>query len=487
MRDNLEKIDDYFKDRLEHYEESPPYQTWDRIAERLGHNKKRRALFFITRIAAGLAFLISLSILIYNTQKTNKSDLAVRDKTNAATESIIDKDNTTSAEKERSTIRKSGLQQNEMGDKSGQTLTVPVETMKKGLTEQALHTERIADNAIQDYQQIIGNQASTARMETENPGYLVPLSFHQIKLTVAKPDDKIGDRDKPKPVTLPAMNPDQLLAYNDESGIQKSRQTEWTLGGQFAPLYSYRSLSSDFYQDYVKDQINSKESGVIAYAGGISIQMSPGSRFSVQSGIYYSKYGQDKSNLESAAYSYNGWSYYDATNDAMNQANPPVYIGNSTGQIVANQDFQDFYSSPSPYSRTELSEANAVNSAIPVKSITQYLEYLELPVNLKYKFFDRKLDISFTGGVSTSFLIGTDVYLNYSDNSRQNTDYVTKGLDRVNYSGSVGLGFEYPLSKSFNFNIEPRFRYYFNDVATDPNYNIHPYSIGIYTGISYEF
>src|SRR4030042_7107498 len=98
------------------------------------------------------------------------------------------------------------------------------------------------------------------------------------------------------------LTTDQILAFFDEVPVEKERQTAWLIGGQFAPLYSYRDLKSESYQNYVKDQINSKESGILAYAGGVNFAVSPLKRLSIQGGFYYSKYGQAKNSLEFVAF-----------------------------------------------------------------------------------------------------------------------------------------------------------------------------------------
>ena len=178
-----------------------------------------------------------------------------------------------------------------------------------------------------------------------------------------------------------------------------------------------------------------------------------------------------------------------AIGDSKSEMNSlSVYVGNSTGKIVAGDEGL-FNTNLSPSSNVfrDQAESNQLNSTMPVKSITQYFEYLEIPVNVRYKILDKKLDVSLMGGISTNFLVGTDIRLNYTDNSSKNTDYTTEGLNRINYSGLVGIGFEYPLFKNLILNLEPKFRYYMNPIDKEQVYDIHPYSIGVFSGISYLF
>jgi hypothetical protein len=63
----------------------------------------------------------------------------------------------------------------------------------------------------------------------------------------------------------------------------------------------------------------------------------------------------------------------------------------------------------------------------------------------------------------------------------------TEGLSPVNFSSSLGLGFEYSLSKKFSLDLEPTFRYYLTPLGGLAGSSIHPYSFGIFSGVLYKF
>jgi hypothetical protein len=118
-------------------------------------------------------------------------------------------------------------------------------------------------------------------------------------------------------------------------------------------------------------------------------------------------------------------------------------------------------------------------------SVEQLFDYLEIPLTVKYKIIDRKLDFSFSGGLVTNFLVGNVVKL------EQNGETIRFGktdeINQINYLGTIGLGFEYPLVSGFAISLEPRLRYYLNPIDKSPNINVHPYSFGFFAGISYHF
>ncbi len=476
MMENSENIDRYFKEKLENYKESPPQDTWDKIASHLGHSRKHRLVVFISRIAAGITILVSLSVLYHYTQKEQHGELAHQSDTLTGTEPDDNHEESIQTGERQTTLTGNrlteGTTDNQADELANQSVPISEDdALQKGSAVEYMASVRIPSSGNIRYLMPI----DCDYLDTEYPGYIEEL-------------DARDDRTREQAYELSA---DRLLALTEVEPDDKERHTEWLLGGQFAPLYSYRSLKSEQYQDYVMDQINSKEEGILAYAGGINVTVSPGRRLSVQGGIYYSKYGQEKSGLEYAAWSQNRSTdneFY-AMGDPKSVGLPlEVYIGNSTGKIIADDEgLFNTNLSPATQLTPEQTEANQLNSILPVKSVTQYFEYLEVPLNLKYKVLDKKFDVSFMGGISTNFLIGTDIQLNYIDNSSTRTNYTTEGLKRINYSGLVGIGFEYPILKNLVFNIEPKFKYYLNAIDQEQVYDIHPYSIGIFSGISYVF
>jgi opacity protein-like surface antigen len=57
----------------------------------------------------------------------------------------------------------------------------------------------------------------------------------------------------------------------------------------------------------------------------------------------------------------------------------------------------------------------------------------------------------------------------------------------INLSSSLGMGLEYNFSKKLSLNLEPTFRYYLNTFNEPAGTAIHPYSFGVFSGISYRF
>ena len=89
------------------------------------------------------------------------------------------------------------------------------------------------------------------------------------------------------------------------------------------------------------------------------------------------------------------------------------------------------------------------------------------------------------GGFSSNLLVGNETFMENS--SGKSSAGKTKDMETLNYSGTLGVGLKYSLSKSIFLNVEPRIKYYLNSLNSNSEVSYKPYTIGVYTGLSYEF
>ena len=228
----------------------------------------------------------------------------------------------------------------------------------------------------------------------------------------------------------------QLLSDEPDSEESKKKSDRWDVGAQIAPLYSYRNTSASVSED-----------GIISYAGGVYVGYRAGGRWKFQMGISYSRSGLAIDNPSS---------YSDPQNGLLT----------SIGVVINNKVF--------------------ANPPAPGGTTIQNFSYLDLPFIARYKFIDRKFDISLSGGIYTSFLMSSNAYVQTIDNQKNQIGQ-TDNVARFNYSGAVGIGLERTITKRLLFNIEPRFRYFFNSVNTTGNVSTHPFSFGLFSGVTYFF
>ena len=99
------------------------------------------------------------------------------------------------------------------------------------------------------------------------------------------------------------------------------------------------------------------------------------------------------------------------------------------------------------------------------------------------RFLQKKLGLKFIGGLSASILIDNDATLKIGDKSFSFGK--TENISPVTYNSTLGLGFGYNISKKVSFNLEPSFKYSLNSI--NQSADVHPYSIGIFSGLNYRF
>jgi hypothetical protein len=108
-----------------------------------------------------------------------------------------------------------------------------------------------------------------------------------------------------------------------------------------------------------------------------------------------------------------------------------------------------------------------------------------MPFMLRYKLIDKNIDFNLIGGLAYNFLINNNVHT-VIDGSKY---YIgkTEGLNPILVSSSMGMGIEYTISDKFSLNLEPTFRYYLSPFGDATGVKTHPYSFGVFSGLSFKF
>ncbi len=486
----MEKIDNntdrFFRDRLWNFEQSPPDTAWDSISAKLESRKKKRTLLVFFRIAAGMALLISSAIGIYYVGIKDKSsgtgDLRITEVLNDAGNNEFNKQD---AEPVASVEKHSVAVAGKSGRTGGDNNAVTRQTENSGIEQTGSQPVNEREN------QPIESQNEQLPLYPDQPIDQIDtgpeiITERQENLMAS------GDSIRSRTGDLPAMakvTPEQakaeLLAVNDVSEAKPEKPRRWIIGSEIAPLYSNRNIRSDGDYSSAISSMNSSETGVLAYAGGVRVAVDAGKRLTVQSGIYYSRYGQQINDVKAI------------TGYRENEGNKFIAASNSTGSIegvisARLEAGSNFNSLDNSVAFIEINRGVTYSELKPLVEgdeeniqLRQYFDYFELPLILRYKVIDRKMDLSFSGGLITNLMVGNTVSL-IADGDSRNIGETTE-VNQINYLGSFGLGVEMPISGNFSFSIEPRFRYYINSIDQTGIISVHPYSFGFFAGVNYRF
>ena len=283
------------------------------------------------------------------------------------------------------------------------------------------------------------------------------------------------------PSRLPFYDDITFMDIADGAATSRSRN-RWEITGQFAPVYqSYRSISS-VPSGLRRSDFDDAESALMAYSGGISFSYKVFNRLSVQTGIYYSQTGQSINSVTPVTNMY--------ASVSSNNSYSKNFVRTSSGSVTVASNLKS--DANTTYASYFNSESHAVNSATaasisnPAKyRLIERVDYLEIPVMLRYRIFDRKLNFYVLGGMSANVLMDTNVFV---DNGSEIVKGGTILMARpVNYSSTFGLGIGYQMMKNLSFGLEPSFKYYLQSYTTSSQISSNPYAFGLFTSVFYSF
>ena len=260
--------------------------------------------------------------------------------------------------------------------------------------------------------------------------------------------------------------------------ITSTGSERWSIGALASPTY-YSSFSTG--NNELSNQLTDAEQSIISYSGGVAVSYKLNKRFSIQTGLYYSSIGQEIDGINS----FGGFQKYDYTkgdyNFAVLTTSGTVYINNADVFLIATGPGERVLTAYT----NDVFDPNKANLQYISNTLTQNFSFLELPVVLRYKIVDKAIDLNLIGGVSYNMIVNNSVYTTI-DGSKYPLGK-TEGLNLLNLSSSIGMGMEYSFTKKMSLNLEPTFRYYLNPFNGSAGSTIHPYSFGVFSGISYRF
>lgn len=285
------------------------------------------------------------------------------------------------------------------------------------------------------------------------------------------------------------INEDSLLQLLHEEPVEISNTDsetstssgKWQLGAALSPQLSYRDVgSADVYQNTI---VNNSESAKMTFSGGLQFSYKRSNRLTIESGIYYNRMGVNIRDYRSFQFGlFSREKYYSPISDDV------VKISNSMGTIVSEDKsvfLNNYTNNVDALDYPVLSPAEMQVGNSTVNSFSQTFEYLEIPLNIRYRIVDKAVQVQVIGGLSTNLLLKTSISA-ITSNEKVKIGEV-QDIRSVNYSGNLGIGFGYEIFSSFTLSIEPRFRYYLNSINQGGLPAIRPYAFGLHTGVNYTF
>lgn len=466
-------IDELFREKLMNYEQEPPAYLLDNIlAGAAGARRKRRIVYW--RVAGVAAALLLAFVAGWQLKYLNSEAV---DQTVVVTQNPIQNTKPTITTVPEFNLSETSIQETQVAslkttdesklDKNLQTESLITFQEKKNTSEQIANermTESVLLHTLQPMRHLITNNN------------LFVNELHEMKVISSRNDQKELKIDR----QIIEQNHQLLMAKNETQ-----KKVRWMVGAQVSPTFNVSGSSHS--QVYSSNMLNSANNPV-DIGGGISVEYKKGKRLSVQSGVYYSGMGQASGN--SSRSSGNSDYLFAIADRGAEYFNTSVNIDTKSSKMMMNSaaGVIEFNSVPSGIVLgANLDEKAMVSNAVVVSDarFVQNFEYIEIPLYLRYTIIDSRFDVEMLGGFSSNLLVGNETFMESSDG--KNLVGKTQDMQLLNYSGTLGVGLKYGLSKRIFLNVEPRLKYYLNSLNNNSSVNYKPYTVGVFTGLSYEF
>jgi hypothetical protein len=506
-------IDRLFQEKFKDFEVNPPEDVWEAIETHLDKNKTRRIIPLWWKFG-GIAAVFLIGFLIMengsnpkqipsnqvtveenntNNNSETKSDTNIPNP-NAVTakdknqQPFVVNDNApknspTTTTKEAAIINNNRLQnatkkshvQHSFANKSvaernaakankhktDASNKASYQTASNGLTEN--NNTAITAN---------GNEIDKPKEHTADLDRSKEISLESLKgspKAIAENEAKTNPKDSAKTNETPKNPLEELLAAKEENKKKPEGKTsKWQITSNVSPVFMGALANGSAIDSTLAGNSKSFNTNV-GFGLGVSYAVSP--KFTIRTGL-------NKVNMN---YNTNDVFYYASMDTRGLSGLSPSGPGYSIQVENAN--------GPSPSAIAGPSETDLLNfeQNIVHKNrgyINQEIGYLEMPVEMTYALVAKKFGLKIIGGFSTLFLQDNSIAV--VSGNRTTVLGEANNLNNIHFSTNIGLGVKYDIWKSFEFHVEPTFKYQINTFNNNAG-NFRPYLFGVYSGFSYKF
>jgi len=461
-------IDNLFREKLLDYEKQPPAYLLENVLAKVGGARRRRRIAFwrVAGVAAALllAFVAGWQVNYMN-QEIIKQPIVVNQDSSVQTKEEMN------AARE----RKAGL---------NKIQKAKVAVVKSSGSNGSVKGPQVASRIAHLDDNIKSQPITTS--SNEKYAVLQPLKTitHQIDINGQSGSIINEKKVNNSVIDQPERTIDEQIIEQNQQQLRVQNKTRknghWLVGAQVSPAYSVKR--GNHSSEYASNMLNASSNIPVNLGGGLSVEYKPGKRWSLQSGVYYAGLGQSSvnsfsSNRSLSAVADKGSEYFNA----------PVNIEASKMMINSTAGVIEMSGIPSEIEVGNNLEDKTMASAVVVSDarFIQNFKYIEIPLYLRYSLIDARFDVELMGGISSNVLVGNEAYMESS--AGNNLVGKTQNMQGMNYSGTFGFGLKYGLSNRLFLNVEPRIKYYLNSLNSNSAVTYKPYTIGVYTGISYQF
>lgn len=508
---NLDKL---FQEKLSNFSEVPDQKVWQAIDASLDKKKKSRKVIPIWWKFGGVAAVLAIALYIINPFE----DPAAINPTITGIESQEDKNNSNTEEhKVKGDFEKSDTEivDVEKQDSFEEDIIPQVETSNttdKNTTNNQEKVGNFKSSVDKAEIQIANNEATDQKQKLENTRKTnASIETNSIlknneDAVVTVPDimkskNSIEKKTMGKTVSEGSVKPNNLT-LEQEAGIALVEENEtlakeiddvkksifdeiieqeketvadhkggkWSAGASVAPVYfDAIGEGSPVHSIFVP---NSK-SGDLNLSYGLSVSYEISTKLKIRSGVHRVDYGYSTNDVEFSS---------SIESSSIGQIANVNYSATAKNIVVASNAMEnglDAMENVAPVAQDISGQGLSQNGIM-----TQQFGYLEVPVELEYALVDKKFGVNLIGGISSLFLVDNSISLSSGELVTGMGE--ANNVNDINFSTNVGIGLNYKFTSKVQLNVEPVFKYQLNTFSqTDGTFQ--PFTVGVYSGISFEF
>jgi len=460
---NIKNIDEMYREKLQNYEKDPPSYLLENILAAAAVSKRSRKLLF-WRIAGVAAAL--LLAFVAGWQFNTRDSVELKQQTVMTQNPVPKTDTETFIQAEQKMVQNQAV--------SSSALVAKLNQSKQVESSKSTEISSVSET---------GQLASTEEPSTLKPlnsiHTMLPGETESVKQLRERKSKEVASEGTEKSIDQQIMEQNQQLAMAQNQDKVKGR---WLVGAQVSPAYSVPNSSHS--AQYASNMLTAETARSVDLGAGLTVEYKPGKRWSVQSGVYYSGMEQN-SGISGSQNSMNSF----APGLSADYVNTSVNVDVRTNKLSMNSSAGviELKGVPQKLILGSKLESNSVTPAVFSSNVqfTQSFDYIEIPLYLRYTLVDSRFGVEMMGGLSSNLLVGNETYMQGA--SGKSLVGSTQDMEPINYSGTLGVGLKYSLSKRFFLNVEPRVKYYLNSLNSNSSVSYKPYTIGVFTGLSYQF
>jgi len=468
--DEKKNIDRLFQEKFKDFEAVPDTTVWNNIEKQFLKKKKRRIIplwLRFTGAAAILMLLVSTGFWYFDKDTSTTEQPLENIITDTDSKDVINKErvsdkgeNAVTFDEQKENIDLNNQEENSNIHNQSRKEKIKINSLVKQLTnteKEAMIASYKKENSVIFNSNKIAIQPELEKLIETEENILEDASNNKLnseKIVVAQ-EETVNQPERTKDIIQ-----EEIEKITEEKELVTNSTNKWSIGSTMSPIY-YNTLGSGSPIDptLASNKKNSNES--ISY--GLKVNYKLSNKLSLQSGINTVELGYSTENVAALISS----SLLSGSNTNVNSNIEGISVATISTANSQNSDV--------------INQRSSFDSS---GNLDQTLGYIEIPLEAKYNILQKKLGVNLIGGFSTYFLYQNKVSI--TSFGKTTTLGEASNINTLNFSGNLGVDFDYNISKKLFINVSPMFKYQLNTFSENSG-GFQPYYLGVYTGLNFRF